>query len=55
MSSNSKKYVEMPNGGFKGYIEVGMILERDNAYFPASSVSNSIKRDFTPSALDRAD
>ena len=55
MSSNSKKYVEMPKGGFKGYIEVGMILERDNAYFPASSVSNSIKRDFTPSALERAD
>lgn len=47
MSSTSKKYVEMPNGAFAGYIEVGMILQRDNSHFPVKKASNSVRKEFS--------
>lgn len=52
MSSASKKFVETPDGKFSGYIEVGMVLERDNGYFPASKSSNSARREFSSAPLE---
>ena len=49
MSSGSKKFVETPDGKFSGYIEVSMVLERDNGFFPASKSSNSARREFSAS------
>ena len=46
MFCDAKKYVETPDGSFKGYIEVKMTLERDNAAFPKSKMSNSLFRQF---------